>query len=298
MSTPSKRLVLVTGGTGNQGGATVAHLLTGNRVRVRILTRDPDSDKARRLAAKGVEIAQGDLDDANAVQAALAGVSAAFSVQGFLDKGGVAAEERRGKAFADAVKAANGPHLVYASVDGAERNSGIPHYESKWHVEEHIRALKLPATILRPVAFMDNFATSAIARGMALGMFKTTLGASKRVQMVAVCDIGWFSARALEDPERFAGRTIALAGDEVSVPEILAVYKQVAGHKPWVAPIPGFLPGLMMPKEIVSMLQWMREYGFKADISALRHEHPSLLTFSAWLKEHLKRQAPGSVECF
>ncbi len=107
---------------------------------------------------------------------------------------------------------------------------------------------------------------------------------SKRVQLVATADVGWFAARALEEPDRFSGREIALAGDELSVSDILVAYRRATGRTPWVAPIPGFLPGLMMPKEISSMFKWIGDYGFKADIPALRQEHPTMLTFAAWLK--------------
>lgn len=280
----SERLVLVTGGTGNQGGATATHLLSAKRARVRVLTRHPDSPKAKLLASQGVELVRGDMNDAGSLKAALSGVSAVFSVQGFVDKGGVEAEEQGGKALADAVKAANGPHLVYTSAEGVERDSGVRHYESKWRIEQHIRQLGLPATIIRPVAFMDSFATSSFGRGIALGLFRTALGTTKRIKLVATSDIGWFAARALEDPTRFSGRVIPLAGDELSVAEILETYRKVTGRTPWIAPIPRFLPGLIMSKEIASMLKWIGEHGFKANINELRQEYPGLLTFAAWLR--------------
>lgn len=282
MTSLSKPVVLVTGGTGNQGGAAVAHLLASQRARVRVLTRDPDSAKARALASRGVELVRGDFDDAAALHTALAGVSAAFSVQGFRDKGGVVTEERRGKAFADAVKRAGTPHLVYSSVDGAERASGVPHFESKWRVEQYIRELGLPATILRPVAFMENFAAAAFPRSMFLGILRVTLGNAKRLQLVSTSDIGWFAARALENPERYSGRVIALAGDELNVGEIIETYRAVKGHAPTPFPAPRFLPKLM-PKEISSMLYWFAEYGYQADIAQLRKENPALLSFASWL---------------
>ena len=215
MTNEMKPLVLVTGGTGKQGGATVAALLPANKTRIRVLTRDPKSPKAQRLAQQGVELASGDLDDPAAVQAALQGASAAFSVQTFEGKGGLEAEERQGKAFAEAVKAAGGVHLVYSSVDGAERTSGVPHFESKWRIEQHIARLGLPTTILRPVAFMENFATSGFPLAMFFGMIKATMGATRKLQLVAVSDIGWFAARALESPESYKDRKIAIAGDEL-----------------------------------------------------------------------------------
>ena len=285
MTNEMKPLVLVTGGTGKQGGATVAALLPANKTRIRVLTRDPKSPKAQRLAQQGVELASGDLDDPAAVQAALQGVSAAFSVQTFEGKGGPEAEERQGNAFAEAVKAAGGVHLVYSSVDGAERTSGVPHFESKWRIEQHIARLGLPATILRPVAFMENFATSGFPLAMFFGMIKATMGATRKLQLVAVSDIGWFAARALESPESYKDRKIAIAGDELSLAEILAVYKRVVGKAPAVAPLPGFAPRLMLPKDMYLMLRWFAETGYKGDIAAIRREHPGALTFEAWLRQ-------------
>jgi uncharacterized protein YbjT (DUF2867 family) len=234
MTNESKPLVLVTGGTGKQGGGAVAALLAANKTRIRVLTRDPKSPNARRLAQAGIELASGDLDDPAAVQAALRGVCAAFSVQTFEGKGGIEAEGRQGVAFAEAVKAAGGVHLVYSSVDGAERASGVPHFESKWHVEQHIVRRGLSATILRPVAFMENFATSGFPLVMFFGMMKATMGATRKLQLVAVSDIGWFAARALESPESYEDRKIAIAGDELSLAEIRAAYKRVVGKAPAV----------------------------------------------------------------
>ncbi len=282
----SENVVLVTGGTGSQGGATVTHLLAAKKVRVRVLTRNLESPKAKSLAARGVELVKGDFEDEASLRTALAGVSAAFSVQQWTEKGGTAAEELNGKRFADAVKASGSPHLVYSSAEGAERNSGLGHYESKWAIEQHIRDLKLPATILRPVGFMDALGVPAMQRGMYLGMFRANWGVSHRVQFVATYDIGWFAARALEDPERYAGRVIPLAGDELNVAEIIRTFKTVTGHKPWVAPIPAFAAKKMMPKEFADMFRWIREKGFEADIAQVRQEYPQLLTFAGWLKKY------------
>jgi uncharacterized protein YbjT (DUF2867 family) len=285
-SMSDENVVLVTGGTGSQGGATITHLLAAKKVRVRVLTRNLESPKAKSLTALGVELVKGDFEDVASLRTALAGVSAAFSVQQWTEKGGPAAEELNGKRFADAVKASGSPHLVYSSAEGVERKSGLGHYESKWAIEQHIRDLKLPATILRPVGFMDTFGVPAMQRGMFLGMFRANFGVSHRIQFVATYDIGWFAARALEDPERYAGRVIPLAGDELSVGDIIRTLKTVTGHKPWVAPIPAFVAEMMMPKEFADMFRWIREKGFKADITQVRQEYPQLLTFAGWLKKY------------
>jgi uncharacterized protein YbjT (DUF2867 family) len=285
-SMSNENVVLVTGGTGSQGGATVTHLLAAKKVRVRVLTRNLESPKAKSLAARGVELVKGDFADVASLRTALAGVSAAFSVQQWTEKGGTAAEELNGKRFADAVKASGSPHLVYSSAEGVERKSGLGHYESKWAIEQHIRDLKLPATILRPVGFMDTLGVPAMQRGIYLGMFRANWGVSHRVQFVATYDIGWFAARALEDPERYAGRVIPLAGDELNVADIIRTFKTVTGHKPWVAPIPFFAAKKMMPEEFADMFRWIREKGFEANIAQARQEYPQLLTFAGWLKKY------------
>jgi uncharacterized protein YbjT (DUF2867 family) len=282
----NENVVLVTGGTGSQGGATVAHLLAAKKVRVRVLTRSLESPKAKSLAARGVELVKGNFEDMASLRAALAGVSAAFSVQQWTEKGGTEAEELNGKRFADAVKVSGSPHLVYSSAEGVERKSGLGHYESKWAIEQHIRDLKLPATILRPVGFMDAFGVSAMQRGIFLGIFRANFGVSLPVQFVATYDIGWFAARALEEPGRYAGRVIPLAGDELSIGDIIRTFKTVTGRKPWVAPIPAFLAKRAMPKEFLDMFTWIREKGFEANIAEVRQEYPQLLTFAGWVKKY------------
>jgi uncharacterized protein YbjT (DUF2867 family) len=133
---------------------------------------------------------------------------------------------------------------------------------------------------------MDALGVPAVQRGMYLGMFRANWGVSHRVQFVATYDIGWFAARALEDPERYAGRVIPLAGDELNIADIIRTYKTVTGHKPWVAPIPAFAAKKMMPKEFADMFRWIREKGFEADIAQVRREYPQLLTFAGWLKKY------------
>lgn len=117
-------------------------------------------------------------------------------------------------------------------------------------------------------------------------MFRANWGVSHRVQFVATYDIGWFAARALEDPERYAGRVIPLAGDELNVADIIRTFKTVTGHKPWVAPIPAFAAKRMLPKEFADMFRWIREKGFEVDIAQVRQEYPQLLTFAGWLKKY------------
>lgn len=149
------RLVLVSGATGQQGGA-VARSLLGRGFAVRALTRDTDKEAAKELADLGAEVVKGDLEDRPSVERALDGVRGVFSVQQFFEAG-YEGEVRQGVQLADRAKAAGVEHYVYSSVGSAHRETGIPHFESKWEVEEHVRASGVPYTVLRPVFFMQNW---------------------------------------------------------------------------------------------------------------------------------------------
>ena len=149
-----ERVVLVVGATGKQGGA-VARSLLDRGFQVRGLTRNPQKPEAQALTEQGAEVVQGDMEDRSAMDRVLDGAYGVFSVQNFWETG-YDREVQQGKTVADAAKAAGVEHFVYSSVGSAHRQTDIPHFESKWEVEEHVRQIGLPYTILRPVFFMQN----------------------------------------------------------------------------------------------------------------------------------------------
>jgi uncharacterized protein YbjT (DUF2867 family) len=132
----SEKLILVTGITGKQGGA-VARELLNQGFKVRGLTRKPDSESAQELKNLGVEIVSGDFNDPKSLVKAATGVHTVFSVSTPFEAG-IDAETKQGIAIADAAKEARVNHLVYTSVAGADRQTGIPHFDSKYEVEKHI----------------------------------------------------------------------------------------------------------------------------------------------------------------
>ncbi len=151
----SERLsVLVGGATGQQGGA-VARLLLESGHKVVGVTRKPESESAATLRERRADIAVGSLEDANFLGEVMQGVDAAFTMSTPFEDG-LEAETRQGVAFADSAKAAGVSHLVYSSVGSADRNTGIPHFDSKYEVEQHITGLDVPYTIVRPVYFFEN----------------------------------------------------------------------------------------------------------------------------------------------
>jgi uncharacterized protein YbjT (DUF2867 family) len=279
----SSNIILVTGATGQQGGSTARHLLT-NGWRVRALTRDPNKGAAQALAQMGAEVVRGDNEDRAALDAALKDVYGVFSVQNnWLPNVGIDGEVRQGKLIADAAKAADVQHFVYTSVGGAERNTGIPHFESKWQIEQYIHALGLRATVLRPVAFMENYNWSrpAILSGT---LASIGLRPDKAQQMIAIDDIGALAALAFERPQEFIGRAIEIAGDELTEPQIAETFSRVIGRPIQLGQMP-FDPNQQPDPEYLKMFQWFNDEGYQADIPALRRLYPPLKTLETWLRQ-------------
>lgn len=277
---------MVAGATGQQGGAVLRHL-QGQGWTLRGITRDPNKPGARRLAAAGVDVVAANFDDRASLDRALAGAYGLYSVQTFAEEG-PAGEERQGKGLADAAKAAGLQHVVYASVGGAEKGTGIPHFDSKWHIEEYSRSLGLPLTVLRPVFFMENFLSFSAPRDGVLAM---PLPPDRPLQLIAVDDIGGFAALAFAQREQFLGRALELAGDDLTIPQVAAVWTEVSGRPVRFQEVP--IAALRAQSaEMATMFDWFNRVGYQADIPALRALYLPLQRFAPWLRAHLAAAAP------
>jgi uncharacterized protein YbjT (DUF2867 family) len=275
------KVILVTGATGKQGGATARHLQAEGWP-LRALVRDLNSPAARDLAVQGVELAHGDLEDRGSLERAANGAYGVFSVQIFMGPDGPVGEMRQGRLLADVAKDAGVQHFVYSSVGGAERKSGLAHFESKFQIEEHIRQLGLPATILRPVYFMDNLTSPWSAPRD--GVLAVGLHANTQLQMIATDDIGGFAALAFAYPEEFIGKAIELAGDALTMPEVANTFTRVKGQPVQFVELP-IEQVRSFNEELGNMYAWFNDYGYTADITALRRLYPPLMTFETWLSK-------------
>lgn len=278
-----KNTILVIGATGNQGEAVVQALLkTDFALRAFVRTqapKQPHNPKIHKLKEQGIEIMEGDLDDFDSLTHAMNGCYGVFSVINFQD-GGVAKEEARGKRVADAAQKTGVEHFVYSSVGGADRSSGVPHFESKWHVEQHICKLALASSIIRPTTFMTNLMEMPAAmRFIALSMSRGSF-AEKPLQMIAVQDIGKWAVHMFLHPERYVSRAVEIAGDEVTFAQMVSAYKKVYGKTPGSMRFPS---SLFSMGDIGKMFTWITTYGYQADLTMNRAEIPDLLTFEQFL---------------
>jgi len=276
------RLILVTGATGHQGGASLRHLRERG-FPVRALTRKPDQPEARSLVGHGVELVRGDLEDEASLARALDGVYGVYSVQNWRNSD-IEGEIRNGTRLADASKRVRISHFVYSSVASADQRTGIPHFESKFRVEEHIRSSGMRYTIVRPVFFMENLL--GMRQQIEGGTLPFPLNSETRLQMVAVDDIGACVAMAFERPAKWQGRAFELAGDELSMAELADVLSRVTGREVRYVQVPWNEFEAKAGAETAKMFRWFQDVGYHVDISAVRQEYPKLTTFARWMNSN------------
>ena len=277
------KIIAVTGATGQQGSA-VARKLLADGWKVRALTRDVSKPAAQVLKSLGAELVPGDMENRSELIAAFKGAYGVFSVQNYwLPTVGFDNEIKQGKTVADAAKAAGVKHLIYSSVGSADRGMGQKHFESKWMIEQYIKTLGVPYTILRPVAFMENYNRSraVILSGTFSGW---GFGPDKTSQIVAVEDIAAFTSLALADPKYYLGKTIEIAGDELSEPQIAATLAKVIGRPVKLAPPAN--DGKAPSPEMVAMYNFFKGEAYTADIPALRKLHPGLVNLEQFLRKN------------
>ncbi|MDM7914231.1 MAG: NmrA/HSCARG family protein [Candidatus Eisenbacteria bacterium] len=265
-------IVLVTGATGQQGGAVARQLqAAGAGAKVRAMTRHPEGEKARELAALGLEIVRGDLDDRDSLARAVRGAWGVHGVQNTWEAG-VEREEAQGKRLVEVARENNVYHYVYSSVGSAHRRTGIPHFDNKWRVEESLRAAAFPSwTVLRPVFFMENLLGPFFKPSIDQGTLRVALDPKTKLQMIAVADIGKYGRLAFEEHQRLNGREIDIAGDAKTMPEVAEILSRVTGRRIGFERLP-IEVARSASQEYAIMLEWFDAVGYDADIEGNARE--------------------------
>jgi uncharacterized protein YbjT (DUF2867 family) len=280
--TNPKQTILVTGATGNQGGAVARHLLQRRQFMVRAFVRDKNKLAAQALKQSGAELVEGDLNDRASIDRALEGVTGVFSVQGFTD--GQDVEIRQGEALAAAAKAMGIKHFVYSSVGGAERKTGIPHFDSKFQIEEFVRAIGLPYTIMRPVFFFFNY--NMMRPMIENGTLPQPLSPNTKLQQLSEEDYGIMVAEVFERPADFLNREKQVASIDMTMTEIAASFGRVMGKTVSYQQIPFEMFEQQAGKEVTTMYRWFERVGYDADLAELKHDFPEPTDFESYLRDH------------
>jgi uncharacterized protein YbjT (DUF2867 family) len=277
------KLILVTGATGQQGGAVARHLLKRPGFAVRALTRDPFKLASDKLAKAGAKLVRGDLDNTASVRDAVEGVYGVFSVQNFMETG-FEGEIRQGKTLADIAKKAGVKHFVYSSVVSADRQTGLPHFESKWAIEQHLRQAGLPYTILRPGFFMQNW-YKYMRDQIQQGTLPLPLNPQTPLQQISVEDIGEIAATAFENPAHWIGQTLELAGEDLTMSRVADLLTRCLGWRVNYVQVPWDHFRQAAGDEMTRMYQWFNDFGYRVNIPELRKQFPALATLEQVLRQ-------------
>jgi uncharacterized protein YbjT (DUF2867 family) len=274
--------ILVTMATGKQGRAVTRKLLAQGQ-KVRAFVRDPG--KAEDLKKMGAEIVQGNLLDRDSIERSLKGIKRMFLAATPYESGGVEEEIRQGMNGVEAAHAAGVEYLFYSSVGSAHRNTDVPHFESKWKIENRIRELGFTRTILRAVFFMDNFGSPWILPGMQQqGMVTMPFDGNTRLAMVAVETVADYIVAAFMNPEKFIGREIELGAEELTMNEAVDKISRASGKRIEYRAFPKENAEKAFGTDLTKMYQWFEDVGYNPDFNALNREYGiHLITFDEYL---------------
>lgn len=281
--------VLLIGVTGGTGGNVVKGFLEQGVTNLRAITRKIDLNRPSlsKLNNAGVELVEANLDDVNSLTPAFTGVTSVYchATSGDSSKADPL-EVERAKQVAQAAKQADIQHLVYNSAGGADRNSGIPHIEQKYKVEQIFQAANLPTTMLRACLFMEEFWKKYTRPSILKGAFPFSIQPNKPLHLITTKDMGRVAAYVIQHPSQYIGREIELAGDVLTPKQMAEAFSQAQGIKVTHKETPAWIFLLLWQKELFDLIQWYRHKGYQANVQQLRTEFPGLLTtFSEFLEE-------------
>ncbi|WP_341955337.1 NmrA/HSCARG family protein [Microbacterium sp. LWH13-1.2] len=279
MSTQATGTIAVFGATGQQGGAVVDALLDRNAT-VRALVRDPQSDRARALADRGVELAAVRTDDPTSLSTALTAITAFYFMTpeaNSLEE--VETEIRIGTALVDAAVAARVPHVVFNSVFGADQESGVPHHDSKRTIEERLKRSGLRATMVRPTPFMEVMAPRLEHGEIVLSL---PLPEDVAVKMISIRDIGRVAAALLLGLADAPSGAVELVGDELTGPQIAAAFGAHVRLPARYQPLPLSVLSNDLDRAMFRQFAKMSEH--PSDLAAVRAIEPATLYLEEWIR--------------
>ena len=283
----NNKTIFVTGGTGNQGGA-VARNLIEQGFTVKVLTRNPNSIKSENLKTMNIEVVKGDLNNADTYREYLKNVYGIFSVQTF--ENGVEKEINQGITLATLAKEFGIKHFLYSSVFGADLNTGVAHMESKFKIENHIKQIGLPFTIIRPTSLFENFLIPQVKKGILKGKLVQAIHRNTVLQYIAAEDIGKAAAKIFQESEMYLGKTIPLATEQLSTQEVADKFSEVLNKKIEYKKLPMLVTRLFLGKNLYKMFKWMTEISsFQKEVVDLtKKEFPNPISLKTWIERNFQ----------
>jgi uncharacterized protein YbjT (DUF2867 family) len=306
--------IAVVGATGEQGSGLVRAITSdpNGGFAARALTRNPDSDAAKALAALGAEVVAVDIDDEASIERAFDGAYGAYCVTFFWEHMRPEVEQAQAASMARAAKAKRLEHVIWSTLEDSREQIPlsddrmptlqgkwkVPHYDAKGEINHVFTDAAVPTTFLNTSFNWENFIRFGMgpARGDD-GQLRLTfpMGGAKLPGMASE-DIGKVAYAIFKAGETYIGKTVSIAGEHLTGDELAAAFSKALGEEVQYNDVPpdvyrGF--GFPGADDIGNMFQWMRdferEYAGPRDVAATRALNPQLQTFDEWLTANISR---------
>ena len=279
--------VFITCVTGKQGGA-VARNLINSGIELIGLTRSKDSAKAIELQKSGVNIIEGDMDKPDSFSSFLEDIDVFFLVQAF--EQGAKSEIEQAKKIIDLACDKGVNHLVYSSVMGADLNTGIPHFDSKYVIEKYIHLKGIDYTILRPASFNENYLNPEVLKRLRKGKLVTPLNNNVIQQLISTEDVGKIASQVIQKASKYKNRTISIATDEKSIIDQAKCLSEGLNTPISYQKLPGIFTLLFMGKDLYKMFAYMNKNNFVVveSIDEIKKEFEGLGDLDQWIHSSFK----------
>lgn len=310
----TKKIITVFGATGAQGGS-LAHAILNDpdsEFAVRAVTRDPQSDKARDLAARGAEVVAGDIDDPQSVVRAMQGAYGAFCVTFFWAHFSPEKELEEGRRYAEAAKETGLQHVIWSTLEDTRKwvplesdqlptlqgKYKVPHFDAKGEADHFFTDLGVPTTFLRASFYWDNFIYfgSGPKKGPDGNYALTFPLDDKKMAGIAAEDIGKCAYGIFKMGKEAIGQTIGIAGEHLTGEEMAQKMSRALGQEVIYNNVsPETYRGFGFPgaDDLGNMFQFYRD--FEEDCNSVRNVpqskelNPELKSFDEWLEVNAQR---------
>ncbi len=306
-----KKIIAVVGATGAQGGGVIRGLLadTSGQFAARAITRNVSSPKAQALAAQGVEVVSGDLDDVGTLARALEGAHGAYFVTNFWEHFSPIKETTQGGNAARAAKAAGVKHAIWSTFEDTRtfiplsdtrmptlhERYKVPHFDAKAEADAVFTELGVPTTFLLTSFYWDNlihFGMGPKAGPDGRYAFTLPMG-DKKLPGIAAEDVGRCAFGVFQAGDTYLGQKVGVAGEHLTgtqmaqrMSERLGVAVDYNGVPADVYRSFGF-PGA---DDLGNMFQFKADFETEfcamRDLARCRSLYPGLMTFDAWLAKY------------
>ncbi|XP_069590913.1 nmrA-like family domain-containing protein 1 [Ranitomeya imitator] len=289
-----KKVFVVFGATGAQGGSVAAALLDDGKFEVRAVTRDTSKPAAVKLKEAGAEVVSADLDDEKSLEAALSGAYGAFLVTNFLEHFSKVKEITQGKLIADLSKSLALEIVVYSGLENVKKLTGgkleVPNFDGKGEIEEYFREIGVPMTSVRLPCYYENLLTffrpqknkDGDGYSLALPMGDVPL------DKMSVKDLGGVVVSILKSPSEYIGKNIGLSREKLTVAQYAAIMSRVTGKDIKDAKITLEAFGNLGFPGAAELVNMFRFYITKPDrdVDITLKLNPKAKSFESWMEEN------------